>query len=200
MCTKSIPMIVLPPLSYGRTAHLSAIAQDLARHGFFNDEWATGVDILLGTSRTHREWVLQKCVRLPEVGRILREGLHTMRNPTAPVCTSTIAILLAWSSGAFAQASSIELLDVSSPARIRHPASTQSAGPSSHETELRRASRARDSVRERPHQQGHTRAGVKQGGASAGQLWQSDVAEHRQERRGASAGKAGGSGKGNGPT
>lgn len=123
-----------------------------------------------------------------------------MRNLTAPACTSMIAVLLAWSGGAFAQASSIELLDVSTPVRIRHPASTQAVGPGSHASELRRVSRARDSVRERPRQQGNTRAGVKQGGASAGLMWQSEVAEHRQERRGASAGKAGGSGKGNGPT
>jgi hypothetical protein len=122
-----------------------------------------------------------------------------MRNPTAPVWTGTIAVFLAWSGGALAQTSSIELLDVGTPVRIRHPASTQSVGPSSHESELRRASRAHDSVRERPTHHGRAQAGATHAGASAGRMCQSEVAEHRQERRGSSAGKAGGLGKGNGP-
>lgn len=138
-------------------------------------------------------------MRAPTQGRVYPQVVPTMSNPIAPICTSMFVLLLTWSGAALAQASSIELLDVSTAVRIHHPASTQLVEPSAHESELRRASRAHDSVRERPHHQGHSQARGNHAGASAGLMCQSEVAEHRQERRGASAGKAGGSGKGNGP-
>jgi hypothetical protein len=116
-----------------------------------------------------------------------------MRKLNAVVCISTTAVL--WAGSAFAQGSSIELLDVS-PARLAHLPSARSSAPIARDSELRRASRAHEFVREKMHPQGRSRIGASRAGASAGLKLQSDVAEHRQERRGATAGKAGGSGKG----
>ena len=137
-------------------------------------------------------------VRCHEVERMLRQKGPTMRIPTGLVYASTVAVLLAWSGCAFAQPSSIELIEVSTTVRIPRPASTRSVGSSFHDSELRRASRARDSVLEKTHQQRHSHVGARHAGASAGLMWQSEVAEHRHERRGATAGKGGGSRKGNG--
>jgi hypothetical protein len=120
-----------------------------------------------------------------------------MRKPTAFTSISMATVLLAWSGSALAQASSIELIEAGVTAKPRHGATTESMAPKSgSQSSLRQATRSHDSLRERTPQRERSQIGVRHSGASAGMKSQSEVAEHRQEGRGAAAGKAGGSGKG----
>lgn len=120
-----------------------------------------------------------------------------MRKPTAFSSISVTAVLLAWSGGALAQATDIELIQANDTARPRRAAPTEQAAPKAdHPSILRLALHAHDSTRERGPQHERSQIGVRHTGASSTMGRQSEIAEHRQERRGASAGRAGGSGKG----
>jgi hypothetical protein len=121
-----------------------------------------------------------------------------MRNSTALPRMATTAVLLAWSGVAAGQSSSIELLDVSTASPLHRAAATRSTARQPQDSALRRASRERDTATERRSQRGHSGGGARHPGASAGIQSQSEVAEHRQERRGSTAAKGGRSGNGPG--
>ncbi len=122
-----------------------------------------------------------------------------MRHLSKILSLGTTAVLLARTGGALCQPSSIELVEVSASSRVRQAATSKSVERSSHDSPLRLAVRGQvGSFREAKHQFGHDRAGARGSGASSGMGCQSDVAEHRQERRGAASGNGSGSGRGAG--
>lgn len=125
-----------------------------------------------------------------------------MYKSTAIGSSSLTAIVLAWSGNALAQSAAIELVEVSLTARTQEAAVARSSAVSDSlkltgNSSLRMATRANSANPARDHLNVRPSSVARSSGAGVSARCQSEVAEHRQERRGATtAGKSGPGGKG----